>query len=49
MVFKCRFTEKAGRELEDILQYISEDLCNVSAAASFGKKVFENILFLEKY
>ncbi|MDD6995171.1 MAG: type II toxin-antitoxin system RelE/ParE family toxin [Candidatus Borkfalkiaceae bacterium] len=43
MVFKCRFTEKAGRELEDILQYISEDLCNVSAAASFGKKVFENI------
>lgn len=43
MVFKYRFTEKAGRELEKILEYISEDLCNPSAATAFAKKVFENI------
>lgn len=43
MAFKYRFTEKAGIELENILEYISKELCNPSAATAFAKKVFENI------
>ena len=38
-----RFTERAETDLSAILQYISEDLSNPSAATAFGRKVFENI------
>lgn len=36
-------TELALKDLDDILQYISEDLSNKQAAQNLGKKVFETI------
>lgn len=43
MIFKYRFTKKAGTDLEEILEYISKTLCNPTAAASLFKKVFSSI------
>lgn len=38
-----RFTEQAETDLSGILQYISEDLSDPSAATALGRKVFEKI------
>ena len=41
--YSYKFTEKAEKDLNDVLRYISEDLSNPQAATEFGKKVFERI------
>lgn len=41
--YSYKFTEKAENDLDEILRYISRDLCNPSAATSFGRKIFERI------
>jgi plasmid stabilization system protein ParE len=41
--YSYRFTEKAAKDLDDILRYISVDLSNPIAAQNFGKRVFEKI------
>ena len=38
-----KFSKRAAEELKEILGYIEEDLCNKSAAADLGRKIFENI------
>lgn len=38
-----RFTEKAEGDLEEILAYISKELCNLQAARELGRKIFEQI------
>ena len=38
-----RFTRQAETDLSGILQYISEDLSNPSAATALGRKVFASI------
>lgn len=37
------FTEKAEKDLDDILHYISEDLSNPSAARVLAQRIFECI------
>ena len=37
----CRFTARAERDLDSILEYISEELCSPNAAAALGRKVFD--------
>lgn len=41
--YEYRFTEQAETDLSGILQYISEDLSNPSAATALGRKVFASI------
>lgn len=41
--YSYRFTEKAVRDFDEILHYISVDLANPIAAQNLGKKVFEKI------
>lgn len=41
--YSYKFTEKAEKNLDEILAYIKEELFNPSAASAFLKKVFENI------
>ena len=41
--YTYKFSERAAEDLEEILRYIAEDLCNKSAAADLGRKIFENI------
>lgn len=38
-----RFTRQAETDLTGILQYISEDLSNPSAATALGRKIFASI------
>lgn len=37
------FTEKAARDFDEILHYISVDLANPAAAQNFGRKLFEQL------
>lgn len=41
--YSFKFTEKAEEDLNNILQYISNDLCNPTAAGVLAKKIFECI------
>lgn len=41
--YSYKFTEKAEKDLDEILAYIREELFNPSAASAFLQKVFENI------
>lgn len=41
--YSYRFTEKAEQDFDEILQYISVDLVNPSAAQNLGRKIFEKI------
>lgn len=41
--YSYRFTEKAEQDFDEILQYISVDLVNPTAAQNLGRKVFEKI------
>lgn len=37
------FTARAERDLNDILSYISEELCNPTATGKLANKIFESI------
>lgn len=37
------FTEKAERDFDEILRYISVDLANPAAAQNFGRRLFEQL------
>lgn len=41
--YSYRFTQMAEQDLDEILQYISVDLCNPIAAQNLGRKIFEEI------
>lgn len=41
--YSYRFTEKAARDFDEILHYISFDLANPIAAQNLGRKIFEKI------
>lgn len=41
--YSYKFTEKAERDLDSTLSHIKFDLKNPSAAAAFGKKVFDAV------
>lgn len=41
--YSYRFTEKAAKDLDEIIKYIKEELFNPSAASVFADKIFENI------
>lgn len=41
--YSFKFTEKAEEDLNNILQYISNDLCNPTAASVLAQKIFESI------
>lgn len=41
--YSFKFTEKAEEDLNNILQYISNDLCNPTAASVLAQKIFECI------
>lgn len=41
--FSFKFTEVAENDLNSILQYISEDLSNISAAQNLYQKIFQSI------
>ena len=47
--YSYRFTEQAEKDIEDILRYISEDLCNPSAALKLGEKIFADINEIRKF
>lgn len=41
--YSYNFTEKAERDFDEILRYISFDLANPIAAQNLGRKIFEKI------
>ena len=41
--YSYRFTRKAEKDLDDILQYISIELANPLAAQKLGRNIFEKI------
>lgn len=41
--YSFKFTAKAEEDLYNILQYVSVDLCNPTAASLLAKKIFECI------
>ncbi len=41
--FSCVFTERAERDLDEILGYITDELKNPSAAAGLGEKIFGSL------
>ena len=41
--YSYKFTEKAEKDLDEILKYIKEDLFNPTAATAFFDKIFEGI------
>ena len=41
--YSYKFTETAAQDLDDILHYINDDLCNQSAAKSFYNDILSNI------
>ncbi len=41
--YSFKFTEKAENDLDGILQYIAEELCNPTAAKELYQKIFESI------
>jgi len=41
--YSYKFTEKAEKDLDEILKYIKEDLFNPTAATAFFDKIFESI------
>lgn len=41
--YSCKFSAKAVVDIEDIMQYISETLCNKQAAKSLLRKIFDKI------
>lgn len=43
------FTEKAENDLDGILGYIRNELLNPSAAAAFGRKIFDSIDNVRKF
>ena len=47
--YSYRFTERAEQDLDEILDYICNELKNPSAAAGLGKKIFEHIETLCAY
>lgn len=47
--FSYLFTEKAERDLDEILKYITFEILNPIAAQNFGKKIFEMIELLRLF
>ena len=47
--YSYNFTEKAERDFDEILRYISFDLANPIAAQNLGRKIFEKIDIVRSY
>jgi plasmid stabilization system protein ParE len=49
MAFKIKFSEQAADDLDEIVRYISEELCNQQAAEHFYDAVDEKLALLRKH
>ena len=47
--YSYRFTKKAEQDLDEILNYISVDLVNPTAAQNLGRKIFEKINLIRMF
>ena len=49
MIFKLRYSERAADDLEDIINYISDELCSPQAAEHFFNAVDEKLGLLREH
>ncbi|MDE5667848.1 MAG: type II toxin-antitoxin system RelE/ParE family toxin [Clostridia bacterium] len=49
MEYKYYFTQKAVNDIEDMLNYISVELCNPTAAKELNSEIFKNIEELSNF
>ena len=49
MAFKVKYSERAANDLDDIISYINDELCNPQAAEHFFNAVDEKLNLLKEH